>query len=78
MDISLDGKYASLEPPLCSCMVIIIIGLTTLSNATYTIIFPFLPLEFDRKEISYSVSGYIFAVYSVSIIFFSPFMSGII
>ena len=66
------------EPAMFSGIVALIMLLTTISNSTYTIIAPFLPLELVRKEVSETLSGYIFAIYSLSIIFGSPLMCSVI
>jgi len=48
-----------------------------MSNSGYGIIAPFMPLEFESKGISPHATGLIFAFYSTSVIFGSPFMSTI-
>lgn len=48
---------------------------TLVSNTAYALIAPFLPLEFEKKGISSSMIGFIFAIYSVAIIICSPFVS---
>ena len=47
---------------------------TLISNTAYALIAPFLPIEFEAKGISNANIGYIFAIYSVAIIIFSPFV----
>jgi MFS family permease len=56
-------------------LVISILFITALANSAYAIIAPFLPLEFERKGIDQSWIGYIFASYSVAVIFASPFVA---
>jgi MFS family permease len=45
---------------------------TFISNLAYSVIAPFLPNEFVAKNISLTVIGLIFAVYSVAVIIWSP------
>lgn len=40
--------------------IIGICAITTLSNCAYALIAPFMPLEFERKGVPLSLSGYIF------------------
>ena len=49
-----------------------------MSNGAYSIVGPFMPLEFMRKGLSEGVTGWVFAVYSVAVIIFSPFMGQVI
>ncbi len=51
---------------------------TLVSNTGYALIAPFLPLEFDRKGISTTMVGFIFAIYSLAIILSSPFVGAAI
>jgi len=44
------------------------------ANIAYAIIAPILPLEYESRNISPEMIGCIFAIYSVSIIFGSPFI----
>ena len=53
-------------------------SITALSNAAYAIIAPFLPFEFKRKGIDQDWIGYIFAIYSVAVIFCSPLVGKMI
>ena len=46
--------------------------ITALSNSAYALIAPFLPFEFERKLLDSSLMGYVFAIYSVAVILFSP------
>ena len=48
-----------------------------LSNAGYSTIAPLLPQELERKNVSPLMIGLIFAVYSVPIVFLSPFLGKI-
>ena len=52
--------------------------MTALANSAYAIIAPFLPFEFERKEIDQDWIGYIFAVYSIAVIFCSPLVGSMI
>lgn len=52
--------------------------ITALSNSAYAIIAPFLPFEFERKNIDLSLIGYIFSVYSVSVIISSLYIGKMI
>lgn len=47
---------------------------TMLANSAYSIVAPFLPVEFQQKGISASVTGYVFAVYSVAVVVAAPFL----
>jgi hypothetical protein len=49
-----------------------------LANSAYSIVAPFLPIEFVQKGVSNTVTGYIFAIYSVAVVVVSPFMCLII
>jgi len=52
--------------------------MTALANSAYAIIAPFLPFEFKKKEIDQDWIGYIFAVYSIAVIFCSPLVGNMI
>lgn len=58
--------------------IISMFAITALSNSAYAIIAPFLPFEFEKKNINQSFIGYIFAIYSVAVIFSSPFIGKLI
>jgi MFS family permease len=45
---------------------------TFISNLAYSVIAPFLPIEFVDKGVSLTVIGIIFAIYSVAVIIWSP------
>ena len=62
------------DQALCSRLTISIIVVTVLANAAYSIVAPFLPIEFARRGISTSVTGYIFSIYSVAVVIASPFI----
>ena len=47
---------------------------TLISNSAYAMIAPFLPIEFMEKGIEEQSIGMIFAIYSVAVIIFSPFV----
>ena len=51
---------------------------TLISNTAYALVAPFLPLEFEHKGISSSMVGFIFAVYSLAVIFCSPMVSKLV
>ena len=59
-------------------LVISILSITALSNAAYAIIAPFLPFEFKRKGVDQNWIGYIFAIYSLAVIFCSPLVGKMI
>ena len=42
------------------------------SNSAYSVVAPFLPIEFERKEIVGTAVGMIFALYSVGVIVMAP------
>ena len=52
--------------------IIWILTCTLISNSAYSLIAPFLPLEFMQKGISSEMIGLIFAIYSVAVIVCSP------
>lgn len=49
-----------------------------MANSAYAIIAPFLPFEFERKGVDQDWIGYIFAIYSVAVIFCSPLVGNMI
>jgi hypothetical protein len=53
MDLERDNSFYDEAQPLLlrSKLVISILGLTALTNSSYAIIAPFLPFEFERKNI---------------------------
>lgn len=53
-------------------------AITALSNSAYAIIAPFLPFEFEKKQIPQSLIGYIFSIYSLAVIISSPLIAKII
>ena len=48
------------------------------SNSAYALCAPFLPLEFDKKGIEGAYVGMVFALYSVAVIFVSPFVGKVV
>ena len=48
------------------------------SNSAYGLCAPFLPLEFDKKGIEGAYVGLVFAMYSMAVIFVSPFVGKIV
>lgn len=68
---------SAFDQALCSRLTISIIVVTVLANAAYSIVAPFLPVEFARRGVSASVTGYIFAIYSIAVVFASPFIGHI-
>jgi MFS family permease len=52
-----------------------ILAATLVSNSAYSLIAPFLPLEYELKEVPPSMIGWIFATYSLSVIVLSPIIS---
>jgi|JI9StandDraft_1071089.scaffolds.fasta_scaffold275962_1 MFS family permease len=52
--------------------VVAMLSVTCLSNSAYAMVAPFLPFEFQRKGISQTYMGYVFAIYSVAVVIFSP------
>ena len=53
-------------------LVIWVLFTSCIHNSAYSLIAPFLPLEFERKHIHSAYSGLVFAIFSVAIILFSP------
>ena len=55
--------------------IVWILFCTVVSNMAYALIAPFLPLEFIAKGVSHGMIGVIFAIYSLSVIVWSPIVS---
>jgi hypothetical protein len=64
--------------PILSSITVTIITGTILSCSCYSVIAPFLPTEIVRKQIDEVLAGYIFASFSIAVIFGSPCMSWVI
>ena len=45
-----------------------------MASSAYALIAPFFPLELEDKGVSDANIGYIFSIYSVAVIIFSPFV----
>jgi len=69
-----DKEESAIDQAICSKLVFIILSITILSNGAYSIVGPFMPLEFMRKGLSEMVTGYVFAIYSAAVVIGSPFM----
>jgi MFS family permease len=67
-----------LDLPLTSSITVMMFFATILSISCYSVIAPFLPSEFDRRNIDEVIVGLIFAVFSLAVIFGSPIMGYII
>lgn len=52
--------------------VILILGASLLASSAYALIAPFFPLELEEKDISDANIGFIFSIYSLAVIIFSP------
>ena len=52
--------------------VILILGSSLLASSAYALIAPFFPLELEDKGISDQNIGFIFSIYSLAVILFSP------
>ena len=52
--------------------VILILGTSLLASSAYALIAPFFPLELEEKGISDQNIGFIFSIYSLAVIIFSP------
>ena len=52
--------------------VILIFGSSLLASSAYALIAPFFPLELEDKGVTEQNIGFIFSIYSVAIILFSP------
>ena len=50
------------------------LGTSLLASSAYALIAPFFPLELEDKGVSDANIGYIFSIYSVAVIIFSPFV----
>jgi len=56
----------------CDFTLCCLATITLLSNSAYSIIAPFLPIELKNMGIPIDYFGYIFSMYSVSVILGSP------
>lgn len=52
--------------------VILILGSSLLASSAYALIAPFFPLELEDKGITEQNIGFIFSIYSLAVIIFSP------
>lgn len=52
-----------------------ILTATLVSNSAYSLVAPFLPLEYLDKGVSGAMIGWIFAIYSFAVIVLSPLIS---
>ncbi len=75
---SLLPKPNAVDQSLFSKLSITIFSLQILGCAAYTVIAPFMPLEFARRGIHEDWTGYIFGTFSIPLIFGSPLMSTVI
>ena len=53
---------------------VVILSTSLLASSAYALIAPFFPLELEDKGVSDANIGYIFSIYSVAVIIFSPFV----
>ncbi len=53
-------------------------SVTILSISCYSVIAPFMPLEFVKRGIDEELMGYIFAIFSLAVIIGSPLMGFLI
>ena len=53
-------------------LVIWMVMTICIQNSAYSLIAPFLPIEFERKGVPEAYVGMIFAIFSIGIIFCSP------
>ena len=53
---------------------LVVLGTSLLASSAYALIAPFFPLELEDKGVSDANIGYIFSIYSVAVIIFSPFV----
>lgn len=56
--------------------IMLILGSSLLASSAYALIAPFFPLELEEKGISDASIGYVFSIYSVAMILFSPPVGG--
>lgn len=75
MDPLLGGKP---DLPLVSAVTATMLISTVLSISCYSVISPFMPSEFKRKQVDDTLVGLIFAVFSLAVIFGSPVMGYVI
>ena len=52
--------------------IVLVLTATFISNSAYAVIAPFLPKEFKNAGVSGDSIGFMFAIYSVAVIFASP------
>ena len=53
---------------------VVILSASLLASSAYALIAPFFPLELEDKGVSDAAIGYIFSIYSLAVILFSPFV----
>ena len=53
---------------------VVLLCTSLLASSAYALIAPFFPLELEDKGVSDANIGYIFSIYSVAVILFSPFV----
>ena len=75
MDPLLGGKP---DLPLVSTVTATMLFSTVLSISCYSVISPFMPSEFQRKQVDETLVGFIFAIFSMPVIFGSPLMGSLI
>jgi MFS family permease len=61
-----------------SCTEILLWLIMILTSTFYALSAPFLPVMFEEKGIHQTYVGVVFAAFSVAIIIFSPFVTGMI
>lgn len=70
--MSLDGDESARLPFKVDMSLIVICIINCLSNSGYGLVAPFLPQELKERHIRLDIYGYIFGIYSVALIVFSP------
>jgi MFS family permease len=60
---------------MCAPKLIWILFCTFVSNMAYAVIAPFLPGEFEKKQVSLEWTGFIFAIYSLAVVLWSPIVA---
>lgn len=75
---SLLSPRPKIDLPLKSVLTFYMFTLNILAYACYSVIAPFMPLEFARKGIDEEMMGYVMGIFSFAMIVVSPLMGGII
>ena len=67
-----------IDLPLKPALTFFMFALNILAWACYSVIAPFMPLQYEKKGIDSTMIGYVIGIYSLSMVLLSPFMGSII